>query len=250
MNSTAEPTIAAAALVARRPAARRIAPGLALLAALAALPARPLEAASDPYRRLHPYVGDIHVHSGLALYRVLDPNAPHSLGDADEILDAAAIRGLDFVAITDHTNNLDDPRGLAWRKEHGAEFTLPDGKRTASEFAFVQSQIARLNRPGRFVTILGLEYTRGTTENAAPGHQLGLFPGDSLPRYCSNFPQNVGDCLTVRDFYAFVAEMKGIAVMAHPCVTWGPSDWSEIDPVLNSMELTAGKCEFGKSGYN
>jgi len=205
---------------------------------------------SDPYRGLLPWTGDIHVHTGLALYQVLDPNEPHSIGTVDEILDAAESRGLDFVAITDHTNNLDDPRGVSWREGHGVVFTLPDGTKTASEWEYSQSAIARRNRPGRFVTILGLEYTRGTTETASPGHQLGLFPKDTLPRYCSNFSTNVGDCPTIRDFYGFVREQNGIAVMAHPCVSWGASDWSEMDDTVNSMELVAAKCEFGKDGYN
>src|SRR5262249_33787354 len=119
-----------------------------------------------------------------------------------------------------------------------------------SEWAYVQAAIAKANQPGRFVTILGLEYTRGTTETASPGHQIGLFPGDSLPRYCSNFEHNAGDCPTVRDFFRFETEQKGVAIIAHPWVAWGPSDWTETDPVMNSMELTAGKCEFGAHGYN
>ena len=40
--------------------------------------------------------------------------------------------------------------------------------------------------------------------------------------------------------------------MAHPCeaIAWGPSDWSDWDPIANSMEIVSGKCEFGKYGYN
>src|SRR5207247_10316750 len=102
----------------------------------------------------------------------------------------------------------------------------------------------------RSLTRRALEHTRGATDTASPGHHLGLVPEATLPRYCSNFPTNVRDCPTVRDFYRFVAEQKGIAVMAHPCVKWGPSDWSEMDETFNSMELVTGKCEFGKDGYN
>jgi hypothetical protein len=162
----------------------------------------------------------------------------------------AIARNLDFVAITEHSNNVDDPLGRQWREENDALLTLPDGTRTSSEWTYLQSAIARYNRPGRFVAFLGLEYTRGTTETASPGHQIGIFPGDTLPRYCSNFPHNAGDCPTARDFFSFVAGQKGIAIMAHPCAKWGPSDWSEIDPVLNSMELVSGKCEFQEHGYN
>jgi hypothetical protein len=222
----------------------------ASVALLALLSTDTTIASGDPYRGLHPYVGDIHVHSGLALYQVLDPNDPHSIGRVDEVLDAAEARGLDFVAITDHTNNLNDPRGIAWRRQSGHEMTLPDGTLTASEWAYTQAEVKLHDKPGRFVTILGLEYTRGTTGTASPGHQLGLFPGDTLPRYCSNFPTNVGDCPNAEDFFRFVREENGIAVMAHPCVAWGPSDWSAMDPVVNSMELVSGKCEFGKDGYN
>jgi hypothetical protein len=206
----------------------------------------------DPYAGLTPYVGDIHAHTGLAVYRVLMPEDPHSIGTPAEVLDAAESRGLDFIVITDHSNNLNDPRGVAWRRENDATFTLPDGRVTASEWENLQSAVATRNKPGRFVVMIGIEYTHGDTETAHPGHQAGIFPTASLPRYCSNFPHNVGDCLTHQDFYRFVEEQGGVAVMAHPCsiVTWGSSDWSEIHPVLNSMELMSGKCEEGESGYN
>jgi len=208
--------------------------------------------ATDPYAGLRPFAGDIHVHTGLAIYQVLDPNQPHAIGTPDEVLDAAESRGLDFVVITDHSNNINDPRGVHWREDHGALFTLPDGTRTPSEWAYAQANVARHNKPGRFLAFLGLEYTRGNTETGAPGHKLGIFPGDPLPGYCSNFPHNAGDCLTGADFFQFVKDHGGLAVAAHPCslVTWGPSDWSETDPVMNSMELTGGKCEFGANGYN
>jgi len=168
------------------------------------------------------------------------------------VLDAAESRGLDFVVITEHTNNLNDPRGVQWRKDTGNTFTLPGGATTASEWEYLQAILAARNRPGRFVTFLGLEYTLGTTESASPGHQAGIFPGDTLPRYCSNFPHNVGDCPTTKDFYDFVRAEGGLAVMAHPCeeITWGPSDWSAWDPIANSVEIVSGKCEFGKYGYN
>jgi hypothetical protein len=210
------------------------------------------ETDKDPYAGLHPYVGDVHVHTGLALYRVLQPADPHSIGHADEVLDAAESRGLDFVVITEHSNNLNDPRGIAWREETGETFTLPDGRRTASEWEYLQAAVAQRNKPGRFLVFLGLEYTRGTTETASPGHQVAIFPTDSLPAYCSNFPHNAGDCPTAPDFFRFVRKHGGVATMAHPCsvVTWGPSDWSETDPVLNSMELMSAKCEFDSNGYN
>lgn len=206
----------------------------------------------DPYAGMKAWHGDIHVHSGLALYRVLDPGKPHSIGTPDEIIDAAASRGLDFVVITEHSNNVNDPKGIAWRMKTGNTFELPDGSRTAEEWVYLQSAVRRLNRPGRFVVFLGLEYTKGDTESARPGHQLGIFPGDSLPRYCSNFPHNAGDCLDHRDFFDFVIAQGGTAVMAHPCdaITWGPSDWSEYDPIANGMELMSGDCEFGPHGYN
>lgn len=206
---------------------------------------------ADPYAGMKAYVGDIHVHTGLAIYRVLTPENPHSIGTVDQVLDVAQSRGLDFVVITDHTNNLNDPRGVKWREESGETFTLPDGTRTASEWVYLQSAIARWNRPGRFVTLLGLEYTRGASETGSPGHQLGVFPSASLPRYCSNFEHNAGDCPTNTDFFRFVREQNGVAVMAHPCANWGPSDWGEYDPVVNAMELVAAKCEFTPdSGYN
>jgi hypothetical protein len=206
----------------------------------------------DPYRGLHPYTGDIHVHTGLALYQALQPKDPHSVGTPDQVLDAAEVRGLDFVVITDHSNNLNDPRGIRWREEHGRTFSLPGGGTTASEWEDLQTAVARRNRPGRFLAFLGLEDPRGPTETTTPGHQLGIFPGDSLPRYCSNFPHNTGDCPTAGDFFAFVKEQGGVASMAHPCETvfWGSSDWSEYDPVVNSMELVSGKCEFDRFGYN
>lgn len=207
---------------------------------------------ADPYAGLHPYVGDIHVHTGLALYRVLQPDNPHSIGTPDEVLDAAESRGLDFVVITEHSNNLNDPRGVRWRKETGNTFVMPDGKVTASEWEYLQAAIDERNRPGKFVAMIGIEYTRGTTETASPGHQLGIFATGHLPRYCSNFPQNVGDCPTAAEFFDFVKEFHGVAVMAHPCITvfWGHSDWSAYDPVVNAMELVSGKCEFTKDGYN
>ena len=207
---------------------------------------------SDPYAGLRAWAGDIHVHTGLAIYQVLDPAKPHSIGSADEVIDAAASRGLDFLVITDHSNNLDDPRGRAWRAENGATFTLPDGSTTTSEWEYLKSAIRRRNRPGKFVVFLGLEYTRGTTGTATPGHQAAAFPTDDLDRYCSNFTHNAGDCPTARDFFDFVIGNDGVAVMAHPCekITWGPSDWSEYDPVVTGMEMVAAKCEFDRNGYN
>ena len=204
----------------------------------------------DPYAGLHPYTGDIHVHTGLALYMVLDPNRPHAIGTPDQVLDAAESRGLDFVVITEHSNNLNDPRGVQWRREVGAAFTLPDGTITAEEWVYLQSVVARRNKPGRFLVFLGLEYTHGSTKEKSPGHQAAIFPGDTLPRYCSNFPHNVGDCPEHADFYRFVREQGGVAVMAHPCTKSGPSDWSAYDPIVNAMELVEGKCEFGPNGYN
>jgi hypothetical protein len=206
--------------------------------------------AGDAYVGLKMYVGDIHVHTGLAIYQVLTPEDPHTIGTAEEVLDAARSRGLDFVVLTDHTNNMNDPRGVAWREESGNLLTMPDGTRTSSEWEHVQAMVAAKNDPGRFVAFLGLEYTRGTTKTSSPGHKLGIFPGDSLPRYCSNFAHNVGDCPTGDDFLKFVEEQGGLAATAHPCADWGPSDWSEHSEVVNSMEILAGKCEFARNGYN
>ncbi len=235
----------------RRPACL-LALTLCAAGALAATEPAPPSAPPDPYSGLRPWVGDVHVHTGLAIYRVLQPGDPHSIGTADEVLDAAESRGLDFVVLTDHSNNLNDPRGVRWREETGNTLELPGGGTTASEWVHLQAVIAARNRPGKFLAFLGLEYTRGDTEDARPGHQAGIFPGDRLPRYCSNFPHNVGDCPTAADFYAFVRAEGGVAVMAHPCeaVTWGSSDWSAWDPIVNSMEIVSGKCEFGKHGYN
>jgi hypothetical protein len=241
MPAAAAITILLAAVVAGAPPAA--APG-------ASPAARAEDPAGDPYAGLRIFVGDIHVHTGLALYQVLDPNNLHSIGTPDQVLDAAESRGLDFVVITEHTNNLDDPRGVRWREATGNVFTLPDGTTTASEWAYLQSAVARRTRPGRFLVFLGLEYTHGETETGRPGHQAAVFPGDALPRYCSNFPHNAGDCPDHADFFRFVKEQGGVAVMAHPCADWGISDWSAYDPVVNAVELVAGKCEFAKNGYN
>ncbi len=240
----------------RRPRVRYTARLLALLV-VAATPLPAAEAPRtpeppDPYAGLRLWVGDVHVHTGLALYRVLQPEDPHSIGTAEEVLDEAESRGLHFVVITEHSNNVDDPRGVQWRKETGNTLPLPGGGTTASEWEYLQAMIRARNRPGRFLAFLGLEYTRGETETARPGHQAGIFPGDTLPRYCSNFEHNVGDCPTAGHFYAFVREQGGVAIMAHPCeqITWGFSDWSAWDPVVNAMEIVSGKCEFGRYGYN
>ena len=213
-------------------------------------PDRAAPAPADPYAGLRPYAGDIHVHTGLAIYQVLHPEDPHSIGTPDEVIDAAESRGLDFVVLTDHSNNMNDPRGVAWREETGNLFTLPDGRKTASEWENLQSAVGRRNKPGRFLVFLGIEYTRGTTKTASPGHKLGIFPGSTLPRYCSNFPHNIGDCLTGQDFLVFVREQEGVAVTAHPCADWGPSDWSEHGDVVTGVELVAGQCEFAANGYN
>lgn len=234
-----------------RTGGRRALPAAILVLAATLAPAAG-PAREDPYEGLHPFVGDIHVHTGLALYQAIQPEAPHSIGLPDQVLDAAASRGLDFVAITDHSNNLNAPRGRRWREQTGNTLTLPDGTETTDEWEYLKSAIRRHHRPGRFVVFLGIEYTRGTTETAQPGHQLGIFPTDGVDRFCSNFLHNVGDCPTARDFFDFVTEQQGVAVMAHPCakVFWGPSDWSEVDPVLNAMELVSGSCENDRWGYN
>lgn len=218
---------------------------------VAAFPATSRGAAADPYKGLRAFAGDTHVHTGLAIYRVLDPNNPHSIGTPDEVLDVAEARGLDFVVITEHSNNVNDPRGVEWRQQTGNVFTYPNGQTTASEWTYLQSSVEAHTKPGRFIPFVGLEYTNGENEKGMrPGHQTGAFPGTTLPRYCSNFPHNVGDCPTNQDFFKFVKEQGGVAIMAHPCANWGFSDWSEYDPVVNAMEIVAGKCEFAPSGYN
>lgn len=206
----------------------------------------------DPYRGMNLYIGDIHVHTGLALYQARHPEKPHSIGSPDQVIDAADSRGLDFLVITDHSNNMNAPLGRKWRREQGHLLTLPDGTRTESEWDYLKSAVSRLHRPGGLVVFLGLEYTRGTLEDAQPGHQLGIFPVDDLERYCSNFTHNAGDCIEHADFFDFVVEKGGTAVMAHPCerIAWGPSDWSRYHPVINGVELMGGKCEFDRFGYN
>ncbi len=213
---------------------------------------RPAGAAvkADPYEGLRPFVGDIHVHMGLGIYHLYTPDELHAVGTPDQILDAARSRGLDFVVITNHSTDLNDPRGMRWRERTGELLTLPDGRRTPDEWEALRSAVALRDLPGRFATFLGVEYSGGKSDGGRPGHRIGIFPTDDMPRPCSNIPDVEGECPTARDFIRFVKDHGGTAVTAHPCASWGPSDWSEYDPVINSLEILVGECEFSPNGYN
>jgi hypothetical protein len=144
------------------------------------------------------YFGDIHSHCEISA---------DAVGDPDQAYDyARRFFGMDFAALSDHS-----PRGQAWER------TIEVGNRH--------------NDPGRFVTILGFEWS-----DPVRGHRNAYYRDDTGPEQ----PKGVDGNMDA--WWAFFDEL-GIPVLTvphHPNTqaaqilasgkpAWGPMDWSAIN---------------------
>jgi hypothetical protein len=146
-----------------------------------------LVAADSPFEGI--LWGDIHAHSGLS-DGTGAPAALYAYG--------RDVAGLDVCAVTDH-----DAHGLAPLAEGGFEEL-----RAATRAAYV---------PGRFVTLLGYEWTSWTW-----GHRNVYYPGDAGEVF--EFRDERSD--TPGELWAAIAPFGGITIPHHPAGGPVAVDWS------------------------
>ncbi len=143
------------------------------------------------------YFGDIHVHCEISGDGVGDPDLAYDYG--------RRFMGLDFAALSDHS-----PRGRNWQRVRDV------GKRHHS--------------PGKFVTLLGFEWS-----DARNGHRNAYYPdftGPEQPRLRDN----------MNSWWNFFDEkqIRVVTVPHHPNTAskakrsdgkpvWGPMNWSVIN---------------------
>ncbi|MBI3448319.1 MAG: hypothetical protein HY049_05315 [Acidobacteria bacterium] len=216
-------------------AARNHAGKLGPVAAYRARVEPPPAERAAPYAGLRALSGDPHVHTGLALYPMLNPKEPLATGTPEAAFDSARKNGLDWAAVTDYSANIDDPRAR---------------KGTTSEWDHLRDAVTRANEPGRFAAFLGVEFDGGGfTTKGGTGRKLILLPDASADTYCSPMTQNVGDCPVVEDAYRYARAHGGAVIAATPCAAAGEdTDWSRFDPILSLMEMVGGACETGPGG--
>ena len=144
------------------------------------------------------YFGDIHSHCEVSADAVGDPDLAYEY--------ARRFLGLDLAALSDHS-----PRGAAWQR------IIEVGNRH--------------NDPGRFVTILGFEWS-----DSVHGHRNAYYRGDSGPEQPTGMRDNM------QSWWEFFDErdMRVLTVPHHPNTqaaqilasgkpAWGPMDWSAIN---------------------
>lgn len=103
-------------------------------------------------RTLHLYWGNLHAHSSMSVCDRARNPPPEDLLAIERDLD-----GLDFCALTDHGYNLDQP---LWQ--------------------YTRETVAQYDDPGRFLTLLGQEWTSGGWRLPARKHRKGS-PGKRRP---------------------------------------------------------------------
>lgn len=143
------------------------------------------------------YFGDIHAHCEISA---------DAVGDPDDAYDyARRFHGLDFAGLADHS-----PRGPRWER--------------------TMAVAERHHWPGRFVSILGFEWS-----DSRVGHRNIYYPGAEGPE--QPFLPNNADAwfawLAERDIEAVVVPHhtntdSGVR-LADGRLAWGPADWSTID---------------------
>ena len=143
------------------------------------------------------YFGDIHSHCRISADAIGDPDRAYEY--------ARCFWGLDFAALSDHS-----PRGRKWET----------GMKVAN----------RHNQTGRFVTLLGFEWS-----DSRRGHRNIYYRADSGPEK-PGVPHNM------TDWWEFLGErdIRALTVPHHPNTqstatrpdgspVWGPMDWSAIN---------------------
>jgi hypothetical protein len=144
------------------------------------------------------YFGDIHSHCELSGDAVGDPDQAYRY--------ARNFFGLDFAGLSDHS-----PRGARW--EHAMEVAN------------------RQNRPGRFVTLLGFEWS-----DPKAGHRNIYYRGDAGPDQPTGLKSNMTpwwDWLAEQDIEAVTiphhTNTQAAQIKANGEPAWGPADWSVIN---------------------
>ncbi len=204
------------------------------------------------YSGLHAFSGDPHVHTGLGLYRILDPDSPIATGTPEGAFASAVLNGLDWAAVTDFSAHLDDPRTREWRRSTGHRLRNPDGSETESEWDHLKAAVRAADKPGRFAAFLGVEFDGdGYSSKGGTGRKLILLPDESATAFCSPRIENGGDCPVLEDAYRFARANGGVMIAATPCRGSGPedTDWSRQDGVVALMEIYGGACEKGPGGF-
>jgi hypothetical protein len=161
------------------------------------------------FRRV--YWGDIHGHTALS----------DGTGHPDDYYryarDAA---GLDVAAVTDHAE-------LGFRPLRGEPWSV------------IQESAISYNEPGRFVTLLGYEWTNWTY-----GHRNVYFPGDTASIFSAVDPGTT----TPEGLWQTIAPWGAVTIPHH--VGGGPVaiDWTSISPLrmepLVEIYSVHGNCEF------
>ena len=143
------------------------------------------------------YFGDIHSHCEISGDGVGDPDLAYEY--------ARKFHGLDFAALSDHS-----PKGPRWKR--------------------LVEVTNRHSQPGRFVTILGSEWS-----SKAVGHRNAYYPGDEAPQQpaVKSNMKPWWDWLRQHKVRALIVphhtNTESTAKYANGKSVWGPCDWSEID---------------------
>ncbi|MBT3376110.1 MAG: CehA/McbA family metallohydrolase [Lentisphaerae bacterium] len=152
-----------------------------------------------PRREDEPMVlfGDIHSHCEISGDGVGDPDLAYEY--------ARGFHGLDFAALSDHS-----PKGARWKRA----VTVAN----------------RHNAPGRFVALLGFEWS-----SKPRGHRNAYYPGDDAPQQpvVKNNMQAWWDWLAKRNEEAIIiphhTNTQAAQIMANGRPAWEPCDWSVIN---------------------
>jgi hypothetical protein len=204
-----------------------------------------------PYAGLRALGGDPHVHTGLGLYRIVDPDHPLVVGTPEGAFEAALRNGLDWAAVTDYSQDIDDPRSIAWRVKDHHLLRNPDGSETASEWEHLEAVVRKANQPGRFAAFLGVEFDGGGfSSKGGTGRKIILLPDESPETYCSSSVLDVGDCPLVEDAFRYARTHGGVMIASTPCAVehLEDTDWSRYDPVVALLEIYGGACESAPGG--
>ena len=154
----------------------------------------PVEAGGRTY---NVYYGDLHGHLLMDDGHVGSPDQYYTF--------ARDRRGIDFVALTPHTE--------------AHKFLI-------SEITWVQRMAKAFNQPGRFVAFSGFEWSQGDYKLPREGHKHLIFESDDHPTVISVD----GDADTVTELNRFLHTTDGIMFAHHlPRAISGGTRWDVID---------------------
>jgi hypothetical protein len=180
----------------------------------------PSEAARQQGYRI--FWGDLHGHSNVS-DGTQNTETPKRQTPEDYYRYGRDVVRLDFLALTDHSDAISE-----------------------AEWDYVAEVARRFDTPGRFVPIMGYEWS-----DEAKGHKVVLFPDlDGGPVYAQpSARQHAGKppverperfCVDYADFFAVVRKSGGIVHAAHPSLGDCRTDWSYHDPAVELNVEIAG----------